>query len=88
MDIIITKDIFRIAYHLSLGMRTLTTTFDPDGEKSFIVKGKTLFPDDLKYRLGQALVNPLIFEKSYRYVKEVNLYDECDDEIIVSNEKS
>ena len=88
MDRIITKDVFRTAYHLSRGNRTLTTTFDPDGEKSFVIKGKTLFSDDLKYRLGQALVNPLILEKSYRYVKEVYLYEECGDDIVAMIEIS
>ena len=72
MDRIHTKDIFRAAYHITRENRLFAISFNEEGEKEFIIKGIKLYSEDLKYCTGQALINPLVFEKSYRFLEDIN----------------
>ncbi len=71
MDQIITNDIFRAAYHLGNEIHSFEVKLNSDSKKQFVIKGESLNNADLQYCLGQALINPLTFEKSYQYLMEV-----------------
>ncbi len=72
MDRIQTSDIFRAAYHITREDRLFAVSITNEDEKEFIIKGENLYSEDWKYRAGQAIINPLVFEKSIRLLEEMN----------------
>lgn len=71
MDLIQTKDIFRAAYHITRKDYLFSISFNEDCEKVFTIKGNNLLVEDLDYSTGRALIDPLVFEKSYCFLNDV-----------------
>ena len=76
MNQICTKDIFKATYLLIKRNRLVGITRNSTGEKLFVIKGHKLYLHDFKYRTGHALINPLIFKETYRFLKKIGEKDQ------------
>jgi hypothetical protein len=65
-----TSDLFRGAYLLTQGAR-LTDTRVHRGQVRFVIEGEGVVEHDERYRLGQALVNPVQLRETLNLLRDL-----------------
>jgi hypothetical protein len=70
MSAIETADIFRGAYLLTQGAR-LTSTRVYRNQVRFVIEGERVTEHDERYRLGQALVNPVALRETLNLLRDL-----------------
>jgi hypothetical protein len=68
-----TTDIFRSAFFLCQGGKLADVRLKEDSRRivSFLIEGEGIDQLDLKYRNGQAMVNPLQFRESLNHLRDI-----------------
>lgn len=65
-----TSDIFRGAYLLCCGARVVETRL-VEGQVRFVIEGERVAECDEKYRLGTAMVNPLMLRETLNLLRDL-----------------
>jgi len=71
MEEIETGDLFKGAYLLCRGGRLLRTTLADRDHVLLLIGGSDLAAEDMRFRTGAALVNPLQLRETLNYLRDV-----------------
>lgn len=64
------RDIYKGAYFLCQGYR-IASVNHVRGQVSFIFEGANIIEEDLKYRTGEALINPIQLKETLNYLRDL-----------------
>ncbi len=66
-----TTDIFRGAFLLCQGGQLQKTLMSCDGQVRFLISGEELLEEDMRFRTGKALVNPLQLRETLNLLRDL-----------------
>ena len=70
LNAIESRDIYKGAYFLCRGHR-IASVHQSQGQVSFIFEGNNIIEEDIKYRTGKALINPVQLKETLNYLRDL-----------------